>query len=135
MSNDASATTSSPRIASAEQARRAASMMNYGNLLAILVPVPFLILWFGGSMLVYAMNRHHPNPRVGHYTQQAAYRFYGIVGFFTAAAMFIPASDARLIYALCWGLAALVLVPWSILDLVRIRRERWQDTPIEDHHR
>ena len=37
------------------------------------------MLWLGLSMLVYAMNRHHPNPKVGHYTQQAAYRFYGVM--------------------------------------------------------
>ncbi|MCK7581443.1 MAG: hypothetical protein MZV65_41295 [Chromatiales bacterium] len=50
------------------------------------MPFPLLIFWFGASMLVYALNRHHPNPKVGHYTQQAAYRFYGVTGFFVAIA-------------------------------------------------
>ncbi|HXH03807.1 MAG TPA: hypothetical protein VNN09_10875 [Candidatus Competibacteraceae bacterium] len=120
-----------PRVVSAASARKAASLMNYGNIIALLVPVPLLILWFGASMLVYAMNRHHPNPRVGHYTQQAAYRFYGVTGFFTAAATFIPGGGWQY-YLVAWALAALVIIPWSILDLVRIRREQWQDTVIPE---
>ena len=79
-------------------------------------------------MIVYAMNRHHPNPRVGHYTQQAAYRFYGVTGVFVAAEL----GDKPWIIAalISWGIAALILVPWSILDLVRIRKEHWEDTVI-----
>ena len=86
------------------------------------------------SMLVYAMNRHHPNEKVGHYTQQAAYRFYAITGFFVAAAIFIPGGDWDY-YLIAWALAALVLIPWSIFDLVRIRRDDWEDMelPVESH--
>lgn len=111
------------------KARSAASVFNYGNILGILVPIPLGMLWLGVSMLVYAMNRHHPNPRVGHYTQQAAYRFYGIAGFFVAAATFIPGGGWNY-YLFAWCLAAAILVPWSIVDLVRIRRERWDDMQI-----
>ena len=68
------------KVARGSSAKRAASMMNYGNLIAILVPFPLLIFWFGASMLVYALNRHHPNPKVGHYTQWAAYRYYAVTG-------------------------------------------------------
>jgi hypothetical protein len=80
------------------------------------------------------MNRHHPNPRVGHYTQQAAYRFYGISGFFVVIATFIPGGGLNY-YLAAWGLAAAILVPWSMLDLVRIRRERWDDMqiPVEEN--
>jgi len=108
------------------RARAAASVFNYGNILAVIVPVPLGMLWLGLSMLVYAMNRHHPNEKVGHYTQQAAYRFYAITGFFVAAATFIPGGGWNY-YLIAWGLAALVLIPWSIVDLVRIRREHWED--------
>ena len=80
------------KVARGSSAKRASALMNYGNLIAILVPFPLLIFWFGASMLVYAMNRHHPNPKVGHYTQQAAYRFYGVTGFFIVIATFIPGS-------------------------------------------
>ena len=79
-------------------------------MVAILVPFPLLIFWFGASMLVYAMNRHHPNPKVGHYTQQAAYRFYGVTGFFVVVATFIP-GGGWIWYLTAWTLAALVLIP------------------------
>lgn len=111
------------------KARSAAAVFNYGNILAIIIPVPLGMLWLGLSMVVYAMNRHHPNPRVGHYTQQAAYRFYGIAGFFVAVATFIPGGGVSY-YLVAWALAAAILIPWSIFDLIRIRRERWDDLQI-----
>ena len=121
------------RVLSGRKARKAASVFNIGNIIAILVPLPLGILWFGLSMVIYAMNRHHPNQRVGHYTQQAAYRFYGITGFFVAAATFIPGGGWTY-YLVAWGMAAAILVPWSIHDLIRIRRERWDDlqVPVEE---
>lgn len=117
-----------------QKARSAASIFNYGNIVAIIVPVPLGMLWLGLSMLVYAMNRHHPNEKVGHYTQQAAYRFYAITGFFVAAATFIPGGGWEY-YLLAWALAALVLLPWSIVDLIRIRLDQWDDmeVPVEKH--
>jgi hypothetical protein len=116
------------------KARRAAALFNYGNIVAILAPIPLGMLWLGLSMLVYAMNRHHPNEKVGHYTQQAAYRFYAITGFFVAAATFIPGGGWTY-YLIAWALAALILIPWSIVDLIRIRRDTWTDMelPVEPH--
>ena len=119
------------KVARGSSAKRAASMMNYGNLIAILVPFPLLIFWFGASMLVYALNRHHPNPKVGHYTQQAAYRFYGITGFFLVIAIFIP-GGGWIWHLIAWIVAALILIPWSILDLRRIAREEWVDIPLDE---
>jgi hypothetical protein len=80
------------------------------------------------------MNRHHPDEKVGHYTQQAAYRFYAITGFFVAAAAFIPGGGWGY-YVIAWALAAVVLIPWSILDLIRIRRDQWDDKelPVETY--
>jgi hypothetical protein len=103
------------KVARGASAQRAAALMNYGNLIAILLPFPLLIFWFGASMLVYAMNRHHPDPKVGHYTQQAAYRFYGITGFFVVAATFIP-GGGWIWHLAAWITAALILIPWSVLD-------------------
>ncbi|HRD49225.1 MAG TPA: hypothetical protein PL166_06430 [Candidatus Contendobacter sp.] len=105
--------------------------MNYGNLIAILIPFPLLIFWFGAAMLVYALNRHHPDPRVGHYTQQAAYRFYGVTGFFVVVATFIP-GGGWIWHLIAWIVAALILIPWSILDLRRIHQEVWVDIPLDD---
>ncbi|HMQ14054.1 MAG TPA: hypothetical protein PKD21_11445 [Candidatus Competibacter phosphatis] len=119
------------KVARGSSAKRASALMNYGNLIAILVPFPLLIFWFGASMLVYAMNRHHPNPKVGYYTQQAAYRFYGVTGFFIVIATFIPGSG-WIWHLIAWILAALILVPWSIMDLRRIRRDEWVDIPLDD---
>ncbi len=118
------------KVARGTSAKRAAALMNYGNIIAILVPFPLLIFWFGASMLVYAMNRHHPNPKVGHYTQQAAYRFYGTTGFFIVIATFIP-GGGWIWHLLAWALAILVLVPWSIIDLRRIHKDEWVDIPLD----
>ena len=114
---------------SGRSARFASALFNYGNILAILIPIPGM-LWVGASMLVYAMNRHHPNSKVGHYTQQAAYRFYGVTGFFVAAAAFIPGGE-WVYYLAAWALAVLVLVPWSIWDLIKIYQDDWQDITVE----
>lgn len=121
---------SAPQVASGKSARNAAAIMNYGNIVAI-VFVPLVILWFGASMLVYALNRHHPNSKVGHYTQWAAYRFYGVAGFFTAVAIFFPAGGWTH-YFVAWALAALVIIPWSIWDLIRIYKDEWVDVPIDE---
>lgn len=125
-----SETTAVGRVVRGSSARTAASLMDCGNILAI-VFIPLVIFWFGASMLVYAMNRHHPNPKVGHYTQWAAYRFYGATGFFTAAATFIP-SDNWNYYLISWALAALVIIPWSVFDLIRIYKDEWVDILLED---
>lgn len=125
--------TATPQVVSGRSARNAAAMMDIGNIVAIVV-VPLVILWCGASMLVFAMNRHHPNPKVGYYTQWAAYRFYGVVGFFTAVAVFIPLGG-WIFYLIAWLLAVAVLVPWSIRDLIRIfREEDWQDMEVPHDH-
>ncbi len=116
-------------VARGSSARTAASLMNLGNIIAVIF-IPLLIFWFGASMLVYAMNRHHPNPKVGHYTQQAAYRFYAVTGFFVVIATLFP-SDAWHYYLITWALAAFIIVPWSILDLMRIRKDEWVDLLVE----
>ena len=77
------------------------------------------------------MNRHHPNPRVGYYTQQAAYRFYGVTGFFIVIATFIP-GNGWIWHLIAWILALLILVPWSVVDVRRIYRDRWVDIPLDD---
>ena len=137
--------------------RRAASWFDYGNLVVIcLAGIPLLlagnasgktmifatagaiipiILWFGGSMLLYALNKHHPNPKVGHYTQWAAYRFYAVTGSLIVIGTFFP-SDITY-YQVFWAIAAAILIPWSIIDLRKIQRDDWQpmQTPArEEEH-
>ena len=116
-------------LITASSARRMSSLFNYGNLIAILIPVPLGILWLGGSIAVYTMVRHHPNPRVGYYTQWAAYRFYGLAGFVVVVATFF--STSVMAWIITWALLAAIMIPWTIIDLVRIQREDWQDMVVE----
>ena len=104
--------------------------MTYGNLIAIIF-VPLIMLWCGASMLVYALNRHHPNPKVGHYTQRAATVFYSVVGSFTVIAALIPGGGWEY-YILAWILAALIIIPWSIRDLISIYNDEWVDIEIDE---
>ena len=82
-------------------------------LLFVLMIVP-PILWFGASIIIYALARHHPNPMVGHYTQHAAYRFYGMFGVVIPVGTFYGTDWKLWIYT--GGLAALILIPWSIIS-------------------
>ena len=77
------------RTVTGRSSRFAAMQMALGNLISMLLP-PLPLLWFGGSMLIYALHRHHPNPRVGHYTQHAAYRFYGLMAAIIPIGTFFP---------------------------------------------
>jgi hypothetical protein len=121
---------SSERIVTGQSAANAAKFFNYGNILAVLIPVPFIALWFGGSMLFYAFNRHHPNPKVGQYTQQAAYRFYALTGFLVVVATFFPVKISY--YLSFWAIAAAIIIPWSIHDIRKINRDTWEDTVYEE---
>jgi len=113
-------------VITAASARRTAALFDYGNLLAVALPLPLGILWLGASMVVYAMNRHHPNPRVGYYTQWAAYRFYGVVGFVVVVATFYGTGLKA--WLITWAVMAVILIPWTVYDLLRIYREDWRDT-------
>lgn len=120
----------SPKIITGAQARRAAKWFNYGTLISLTLPLPLMIFWTGLSMLVYALNKHHPNEKVGHYTQWAAYRFYGIAGFTVAVGTFFPPKIVY--YLVLWAIAAAILLPWTLYDLRRINQDTWEDTVIVD---
>lgn len=122
--------TSVGQIARGSSARHAAALFNYGNIIAIII-VPLVIVWFGASMFVYAINHRHPNPKVGYYTQRAAYRFYGVTGFLLACALFFPGGSWTY-YLIAWGLAAAIIIPWSIWDLIRIYRDEWVDVVVDE---
>lgn len=146
-------TETATKIISAKSARDTAALFNYGNIIAMLpglfvVPtllmgkagkmsmifmliatiVP-MILWFAVSIVIYIIARHHPNERTGHYTQQAAYRYYGIVGLIVVAGTFYGTNVNY--WLVTWVVCALILVPWSLIDIIRIFREPWQDTTVE----
>lgn len=114
-------------VLSGAKARSAAGHMDIGNIVAMLIPVPVGMLWFGLSMLVYAIHRHHPNAKVGHYTQWAAYRFYGVVGALVPIATFYEKSSLQM-WLITWGICAALIIPSSIWALIKIRRDTWEDT-------
>ena len=119
------------KIATANSARSAAKWFNYGTIIAALVPVPLFIFWTGLSMLIYALNKHHPNQMVGNYTQKAAYRFYGVAGASIAVAVFFPPHI--IYYLVVWVIAALILIPASLRDIYLINQDVWHDVIIEPH--
>ena len=123
--SDVEQVSSESNVVKAGSSRFMASLFNYGNMVAITIVV-FLPLWFGASIIIYALNRHHPNPRVGHYTQQAAYRFYALTGALIPIATFIPGEGLQW-YLVAWAVAAAVILPLSVRDLIRIRKETWHD--------
>jgi hypothetical protein len=120
------------KIISAETAKKNARVFNYGNIIAVLIPFPFFIFWFGASMFVYAMYRHHPNPRVGYYTQVAAYYFYGLAGLLVPILTFAPGDFFKQYWWLLWLLCALILIPLSIREIMKINKEDWQDIEYKD---
>lgn len=144
---------SEKNIVPASRARRSAALFSWGNILAMLpglfiVPVLLfgqpekmtmvfmfiimlvpMILWFGVSIAIYIIAKHNPNQRVGHFTQQAAYRYYGVVGFIVVVGTFFG-TDVNL-WIWTWLISAAILVPLSLRDLFLIKKEQWLDVEIE----
>lgn len=145
-------TTEKTKIIPGRNARMFARLFNIGNLLSlapgmIVAPIILLteqerittifmfiamivppILWFGLSIMIYIIARHHPNELVGHYTQQAAYRYYGMIGVVIPVGTFFG-TDWEL-WILMGGVVGVVLVPWTIWELIKSQKENWQDIEI-----
>jgi len=116
-------------IITGQQAKKSARWFSIGNLVSMIIPFPLGIFWFGASMVVYAMHRHHPNPKVGYFTQQAAYQFYSVLGLVVVVAVFFGTD---LIYwMITWALAAVIVIPLSIFNLMKINNEQWRDTVLD----
>jgi len=140
------------KIIPAANARMFARLFNLGNLLSflpglIVAPIILLvemegtstifmfiamivppILWFGISIMIYIISRHHPNQLVGHYTQQAAYRYYGLIGIIIPVGTFFG-TDWKL-WILMGGVVGSIIVPWTIWELIKTQKENWQDTVV-----
>ena len=118
------------KIVTAAESKKSAKIFNYGNIASVLIPFPLFIFWFGASMFVYAMYRHHPNSRVGFYTQKAAYYYYALSGMLVPVLTFAPGDFFYNYWWLLWGLSFFFLVPLSIREIIRINREEWHDVEI-----
>jgi len=116
---------SSRRVIPAASSRFAAMQMDIGNIVSMLLP-PLPVLWFGFSILVYAMNRHHPDPKVGEYTRWAGYRFYAVMGLIIPVGTFFPGKGI-FPWLVAWAIGILVIVPWSVWSILRVRRDHWED--------
>jgi hypothetical protein len=74
--------------------------------------------------------------RVREYQRWAGYRFYGLVGTLVVVLNFSGAMQDWVgggmnLLLTVWALSILVVVPLGIRDLIRIRRENWQDILVE----
>jgi len=118
----------STKILSAEIAKKNAKVFYYGNIVAVLIPFPFFIFWFGASMFVYAMYRHHPNKRVGYHTQRAAYYYYALSGLLVPVLTFASGDFFFQYWWLLWAVCALVIIPISIIEILKINKEQWTET-------
>ncbi len=125
-------TESSKKLVTAKESRKAAKLFSYGNIVAVLIPFPIFIFWFGASMFVYAFHRHHPNPRVGYYTQKAATNYYTLAGFLSVVMLFASGNFFFKYGWMLWLVCVVILVPLSIMDIRKVNNEEWQDTKVND---
>jgi hypothetical protein len=120
------------KVVVAETSKKNAKVFNYGNIISVLIPFPLFIFWFGASMFVYAMYRHHPNPRVGYYTQMAAYYYYALAGILSIVMLFAPGNFFFVYGWMLWLACALFLIPLSIREIIKINKEEWHDVKIKE---
>jgi len=78
-------------------------------------------------MFAYAMYRHHPNPRVGWYTQQAAYIFYTLAGLLLPLLALTPKDTLMEYWWVIWGVTVFVVVPLAIYQIMKVHSEEWTD--------
>jgi hypothetical protein len=119
-------------IITAQKSKKAAKLFSYGNILSVLIPFPLFIFWFGASMLIYALHRHHPNAKVGYYTQKAAYNYYALAGVLSVVMLF-ASGDFFFKYGLyLWIACIIILVPLSIKDIINVNKDPWKDVKFTD---
>ena len=115
----------------AESSKSSAKLFNYGNIAAVVIAPPLFIFWFGASIAFYAMLRHHPNERVGYYTQIAAYQYYALAGLLVPLFTFAP--PGLTFWLVIWAVYIVILVPLAIIQLIKINREEWKDVNIKSN--
>ncbi|MDP2248141.1 MAG: hypothetical protein Q8J65_08415 [Nitrosomonadales bacterium] len=123
----------------AKQQMRAAQSFSFFSSIAVLIPV-LIPIWIAASIFVYAAAACHPNPKVCDYIKYSGYRFYGLVGALVAVLNFSShlakmAGGVYQLVAIIWVLGILIVVPLGVRDVLRARKEPWQDMEIEsDDH-
>ena len=125
------------KMISASHCRRSAQIFIIGSIISVLVP-PLIMVWIAASIFTYASAAHHPDMRVREYQRWAGYRFYGLVGSLVVVLNFSGEMKAWVgggvnLLLTVWAVSLLVVVPLGIRDLIRIRRENWQDMWVKVH--
>ena len=116
----------------AERCRFAAQVFNIASIVAVMIPLPLLMIWVGASMFVYAANAHHPDERVAQYTRRAGYRFYGVTGAMVILGQpLISWLGAYKGVFTIWAIIALGIIPAAIWEILKAHREVWRDLVIE----
>lgn len=123
-----------PTIITAESSKKAAKIFNFGTIAAVLIPFPLFIFWFGASMFVYAMYRHHPNAKVGEYTQRAAYYYYALAGLLVPVLTFAPKEFLIDYWWGLWLLAIALAVPLAVWEIMRSNKDTWHDVTINNDY-
>jgi len=124
---------SSENMITGESCKSAAKWFSYGNIAAMIVPLPIFVLWFGGSIVLYAINRHHPSAKVGEYTQKAAHSFYATAALLVVVGTFFPAD--AFYYLVFWAVSAAYVLPVAIMDIRKINRDVWEDVDPKDAYK
>jgi hypothetical protein len=126
------------RILTAASQKRDAQLFNVLSMIAVtLMPVfPIMLVWIGGSILVYASSAYHPNLVIREYIRYGGYRFYGLVGSLLAILPFSNelkrlAGGALSMWLTIWAISFLVVVPFGVRAVWRAGKEKWRDMSVE----
>jgi hypothetical protein len=120
------------KVLEADRCRFSAQVFNLATIVAVIIPIPLLMIWIGASMFVYAANAHHPDERVARYTRRAGYRFYGVTGgmVILGPPLFSWIGGFQGVFMI-WAIIALGLIPAAIWEILKARREMWRDIVVE----
>ncbi len=137
------------KIITSDQQKRDAQLFNILSCAAIAL-MPLIIptlLWVAASIFVHASIAHHPNQRVREFLYPGGYRFYGMVGALVVVLNFsgimsgwihgvikLGPLHLPVFWVWVWVVSMLVVVPLGIRDIVRARKENWQDMILENVH-
>ena len=78
------------------------------------------------------MYRHHPNPRVGFYTQRAAYIYYTLAGLSVPVLTFAPKEFFAEYWWVLWAVAIIGVVPLAVIQIMKAHKEVWEDVSINN---
>ncbi|MDR5172439.1 hypothetical protein ACKF11_12305 [Methylobacillus sp. Pita2] len=123
------------KIITAKQQMRAAQSFPFFSSLAVVIPV-LIPFWIAASIFTYASMANHPCTRVCDYLVPAGYRFYGLLGAWVVLLNFSSnmagwVGGGLNLALIIWAVSVLVIVPLGVRDILRARKEPWQEYTVE----